>query len=75
MNRFVNAMIKLSFPVAAALGVSALGAGVILGLFPEVLLQVLRWCAAAAFLVGGAVLFCGGLYGSIIAVKLHLKEK
>ena len=75
MNHFLNAMLKSSFLVFAVLGVSALGVGVMLALFPEVLLRILRWCAAAALLVGGAVLFCGGLYGSISAIKLNQQEK
>ena len=75
MNHFLIAMLKLSFLAFVVLGVFTLAVGVVLALFPAVLVRLLRWSLVAGLWVGGATLLGGGLYGSIIAVKLHLQGR
>ena len=67
MNDFFAAMLKAAFLILGLLGVFALSLGVVLFLYPNVLIQLLRWGSVVTLVLGGAVLAGTSFFGYITA--------
>ena len=72
MNQFLIVMLKASFLLLTFLGVFVLSVGLALLFYPNVLLQVIRWGGITVFIIGGAALMVGALYGYMATRKRGL---
>ena len=72
MNKFLMTTLKASFLILALLGVLVLSLGVVLFLYPNVLIQLLRCGSILTLVVGGAVLMVSTLYGYVMVRRIVL---
>ena len=72
MDKFLVAMLKTSCLILAFMGVLVLCLGLALLFYPNVLMQVIRWGGITVFIIGGAALMVGALYGYMATRKRGL---